>query len=88
MKEFADSNFKLVCKKCRKHWGKGEIANYSNFSFAQCFQKTDSDMYKQGLVGERVNSLPNNKFLDWSRLKAFADNKINQLKNIDPLQNC
>ena len=23
-----------------------------------------------------VNSLPNNKFLDWSKLKAFADNKI------------
>ena len=23
------------------------------------------------------NSLPNNKFLDWSKLKAFADNKIN-----------
>ena len=22
------------------------------------------------------NSLPNNKFLDWSKLKAFADNKI------------
>ena len=23
------------------------------------------------------NSLPNNKFLDWSKLKAFADDKIN-----------
>ena len=23
-----------------------------------------------------VNSLPNNKVLDWSKLKAFADNKM------------
>ena len=25
----------------------------------------------------QFNSLPNNKFLDWSKLKAFADSKIN-----------
>ena len=25
----------------------------------------------------RINSLPNAKFLDWSKLKAFADDKIN-----------
>ena len=24
-----------------------------------------------------VNSLPNNKVLDWSKLKAFADKRIN-----------
>ena len=24
-----------------------------------------------------VNSLPNDKLLDWSKLKAFADNKLN-----------
>ena len=24
-----------------------------------------------------INSLPNHKILDWSKLKAFADNKIN-----------
>ena len=24
-----------------------------------------------------LNPLPNNKFLDWSKLKAFADDKIN-----------
>ena len=24
-----------------------------------------------------VNSLPNNKILDWSRLKAYADNNLN-----------
>ena len=26
--------------------------------------------------GEGFNSLPNDKILDWSNLKAFADNKI------------
>ena len=26
---------------------------------------------------ERVNSLPNDKILDWSKLKACAKNKIN-----------
>ena len=25
---------------------------------------------------ERVNSLLKNKFLDWSKLKAFADDKV------------
>ena len=24
-----------------------------------------------------INSLPKDKFLDWSKLKAFADDKIN-----------
>ena len=24
-----------------------------------------------------LNSLPNNKFIDWSKLKAFADGKLN-----------
>ena len=27
------------------------------------------------------NPLPNDKFLDWSKFKAFADNKINATKN-------
>ena len=27
-----------------------------------------------------INSLPNDKILDWSKLKAFADDKINVLK--------
>ena len=29
-----------------------------------------------------INSLPNDKFLDWSKLKALADNKINVTENI------
>ena len=27
-------------------------------------------------VWERVNSIPNDKILDWSKLKVFADDKI------------
>ena len=27
-----------------------------------------------------INSLPNDKFLDWSKLKAFADDKLNDAK--------
>ena len=30
----------------------------------------------------RVNSLPNKKFLDWSKFKAFADNKINVIEKL------
>ena len=29
-----------------------------------------------------VNSLPNDKSLDWSKLKAFADDKINVTKKL------
>ena len=28
------------------------------------------------------NSFPNDKFLDWSKLKAFADNKINMTEKL------
>ena len=33
-------------------------------------------MMKKFLKKKLFNSLPNDKFLDWSKLKAFADNKI------------
>jgi hypothetical protein len=54
---------------------KGEIAHYKQFLlFPQCFQKICSaDTSKPGLVWERVNSLPNDKILDLSKLKAFPD---------------
>ena len=41
------------------------------FFFLQNFQDT--------VFLRVINSLPNNKFLDWSKLKAFADNRINVL---------
>ena len=31
---------------------------------------------------ERVNSLPHDKMLDWSKLKAFADAKINVVEKL------
>ena len=33
--------------------------------------------YKIGLWGLTLNTLPNNKNFVWSKLKAFADSKIN-----------
>ena len=55
--------------------GKGENAGYQHFLlFPQCFEKASfSDMSKGVIVWEWVNSLPNNKILDRSKLKAFAD---------------
>ena len=34
------------------------------------------------LKTELLNTLPNNKFLDWSKLKAFEDAKINVTEKI------
>ena len=51
--------------------GKGENAGYQHFLlFSQCFQKA----FFSGLC---VNSLPSGEILDWSKLKAFADDKLN-----------
>ena len=33
-------------------------------------------------MGQVFNSLPNDKILDWSNLKAFADDKINVIEKI------
>ena len=59
--------------------GKGEKPGYQDFlPFSQCFQKPSSSRhFNIWTVRERVNSLPNDKILDWSKWKAFADNKIN-----------
>ena len=34
------------------------------------------------MVGVRFNSLPNDNCLKWSKLKVFADNKLNATKKI------
>ena len=34
------------------------------------------------VVWEWVNSLPNDKILDWSNLKAFADDKVDMTKKL------
>ena len=57
---------------------KGEIAPYKQFLlFPQCFQKACFPGVSKGvIVWEWVNSLLNNNILDWSKLEAFADDKI------------
>ena len=35
-----------------------------------------------GSVGNQFNSLPNDKILDWSNLKAFVDDKIKVTENL------
>ena len=58
---------------------KGEIARCEQFLlFPQCFQKACCPRASKGvIVWEWVNSLPHDKFLNWFRLKAIADDKIN-----------
>ena len=31
---------------------------------------------------KKLNSVPNNKILDWSELKAFEDNKVNLIEKL------
>ena len=59
--------------------GKGQIARYEQFLlFPLCFQKAYFPGASKGvIVWEWVNSLPNENFLDLSKLKAFADTNTN-----------
>ena len=46
--------------------------------FKRCLLQTPEN---QGLFGKGfINSLPNDKILDWSILKAFASDKLNDRK--------
>ena len=55
--------------------GKGENAAYQHFLlFPQCFQKPRGS--------GSCNSLPNIKILDYSKVKACADDKINGTEKI------
>ena len=64
--------------------GKGEIARYEQFLlFPQCFQKACFPGASKGIiVWEWVNPLQDDKILDWSKLKVFADNKINMSEKV------
>ena len=77
----------------RKHCDKEEIAHYEQFLlFPQCFQKVCFQRASEGitvwewvkedivLILVLLSPLPNEKFLDWSKLKAFADDEIKVLK--------
>ena len=63
--------------------GKGEIAHYEQFLlFPRCFQKACFPGASKGvIVWEWVNSLPNNKILDCSKVKETADNKFKFYEN-------
>ena len=36
----------------------------------------------ENIFSKQFNSLPNDKLLDWSKLKAFADDKINVIEKL------
>ena len=74
-----DENGRKSSKRVENTVGKGEIARYEQFLlFPQCFQKACFPGASKGvIVWEWVNSFPNDKILDWSKLKAFADDKRN-----------
>ena len=81
MKEIADDNFKFhenerkFSKQVENTVGKGEIARYEQFLLFPLFSK---GLFPRGvIVWKWVNPLPNDKILDWSKLKAIADSKIN-----------
>ena len=59
--------------------GKGGNAGNQHFLLSpQCFQESSqSGLLRFAIVWQWINSLPNDKILDRSKLKAFADNKIN-----------
>ena len=88
MKQSADDNFKFdensrkFSKRVENTVGKGEIARYEQFLlFPQCFQKACSPGASKGaIVCEWINTLPNDKFLDMTKLKAFTDDKLNIAK--------
>ena len=53
---------------------KGENACYHFFPFPTMFSKAFTLWV--------VSSLPNNKILEWSKFKVFADDKITQSLNL------
>ena len=63
----------------RKHCGKGETAHFELFHlFSQCFPRTFFfNVLKWVYIEQRVHFIPNDKILDWSKLKDFADDNSN-----------
>ena len=93
MKQSAEDNFefdentKKFSKRVEKTVGKREIARDEQFLFfPQCFQKACFSGASKGvIVWEWVNSLPNDIF--FTKLKAFADDKVNVAKMMIALFN-
>ena len=67
-----------VAKGWETLWEKEKLLVMSNFSFSySVFKIYTADTKKAGFVWERVNPFPNDKILDITKLKAFADKKLN-----------
>ena len=85
LKEFANNNFKFdengrkVSKWVENTVGKGEIAHYEQFLlFPHCFQKACFQGVSKGVVVWKwvklsLTKIFNDKSLEWSKLKQFAD---------------
>ena len=75
-----EENGRKLSKRVENTVGEGEITHYEQFLlFPQCFQKACFRAVSKGvIVWEWVNSLPDNKILDLSELKAFS--KYNVVK--------
>ena len=62
----------------KKNGGHQNIASFYHNIFQEIFF---SSWYLKLLITcKRVNSLTNDNILDWSKFKAHADDKINELK--------
>ena len=75
LRDVAGNDFKFVengrkaSKGAENSVGKGEIAYYKPFQLR-------TKCWKDQVMQTKFNPLPNNKILDQSKLKAFADNKL------------
>ena len=60
-------------------WEKEKLLATSNFSFSQCvFKRLVLQTHKnKGLFGKGLNLYQTTTFLDMTKLKAFADQKLN-----------
>ena len=76
---------KYALGKGRKHCGKSikENAGCQHFLlFPQCFQKAFSTMFSEGFFLRVVKTLPSDKILYWSKLKALADINLNKIQKL------
>ena len=64
------TQFSTICSLCFKDYFP---LNLENFCYIDCFCQS---------YGGGTNSSPNDKILDWSKLKAFAGDKINVIENL------
>ena len=88
MKERADHNLNVAqvneftCNSLENIVGKGENAGNQHFLlFLLCFQNTSfPGSLKLRTLWKRINPLPNDKISEGTKLKAFADNKLNVTK--------